>query len=38
MEQNYFVDMVKQVKDSGANLVLCQWGFDDEATHLLMQN
>ena len=38
MEQKYFVEMVKQVKDSGANLVLCQWGFDDEATHLLMQN
>lgn len=30
--------MVKQVKDSGANLVICQWGFDDEANHLLMQN
>jgi T-complex protein 1 subunit epsilon len=37
-EQQYFVDMVKQVKDSGANLVLCQWGFDDEANHLLMQS
>ena len=36
MEQNYFTDMVKRVKDSGANLVLCQWGFDDEANHLLM--
>jgi len=30
--------MVKQVKDSGANLVICQWGFDDEANHLLYQN
>lgn len=30
--------MVKKVKDSGANVVLCQWGFDDEANHLLMQN
>jgi T-complex protein 1 subunit epsilon len=38
MEQDYFVDMVKKVKDSGANVVLCQWGFDDEANHLLMQN
>jgi T-complex protein 1 subunit epsilon len=37
LEQQYFVDMVKKVKDSGANLVLCQWGFDDEANHLLMQ-
>jgi T-complex protein 1 subunit epsilon len=30
--------MVKKVKDSGANVVLCQWGFDDEANHLLMHN
>jgi len=26
------------VKDSGASIVLCQWGFDDEANHLLLQN
>lgn len=38
MEQDYFTDMVKKVKDSGANTVLCQWGFDDEANHLLMTN
>ena len=37
-EQKYFVDMVKKVKDSGANLVICQWGFDDEANHLLLAN
>ena len=37
-EQKYFTDMVQQVKDSGANLVICQWGFDDEANHLLLQN
>jgi len=37
-EQQYFHDMIKQVKDSGANLVICQWGFDDEANHLLLQN
>lgn len=37
-EQKYFVDMVQRVKESGANVVLCQWGFDDEANHLLMQN
>lgn len=36
-EQQYFRDMVQKVKDSGANLVLCQWGFDDEANHLLLQ-
>jgi T-complex protein 1 subunit epsilon len=29
--------MIKKVKDSGANLVICQWGFDDDANHLLMQ-
>jgi T-complex protein 1 subunit epsilon len=34
-ERKYFTDMVAAVKDSGANLVICQWGFDDEANHLL---
>jgi T-complex protein 1 subunit epsilon len=38
MEQKYFVDMVKKCKESGATVVLCQWGFDDEANHLLMQH
>lgn len=37
-EKEKFTDMIKRVKDSGANLVICQWGFDDEANHLLMQN
>ncbi|KAF7495663.1 T-complex protein 1 subunit epsilon [Sarcoptes scabiei] len=32
-----FDEMVQRVKDSGANLVICQWGFDDEANHLLLQ-
>lgn len=36
-EQQFFVDMVQKVKDSGCDLVICQWGFDDEANHLLMQ-
>lgn len=36
MEQQYFTDMVSRVKESGANVVLCQWGFDDEANHMLM--
>jgi len=35
-EQEYFVDMVRRVKETGANLVICQWGFDDEANHLLL--
>ena len=38
VEQNYFKNMVKKIKDSGCNLVICQWGFDDEANHLLYQN
>lgn len=37
-ERKYFTDMVQAVKDSGANLVICQWGFDDEANHLLYRN
>eukprot|EP00923_Selenidium_pygospionis_P010557 GHVN01018404.1.p1 GENE.GHVN01018404.1~~GHVN01018404.1.p1 ORF type:complete len:538 (+),score=96.82 GHVN01018404.1:79-1692(+) len=37
-EQKYFTDMVEMVEKSGANLVICQWGFDDEANHLLMQH
>ncbi|KER21898.1 hypothetical protein T265_09880 [Opisthorchis viverrini] len=36
-EQKKFQEMVKMVKDAGANLVICQWGFDDEANHLLLQ-
>lgn len=27
-----------QVKATGANLAICQWGFDDEANHLLLAN
>lgn len=37
-EKEKFQEMVAQVKACGANLVICQWGFDDEANHLLMQN
>merc|ERR1719220_3317186 len=36
-EQQYFTDMVNKCKDSGADVVMCQWGFDDEANHLLLQ-
>jgi T-complex protein 1 subunit epsilon len=36
-EQRYFTDMVAKIEASGANLVICQWGFDDEANHLLYQ-
>ena len=37
-EKGKFEDMINKVKDSGANLVICQWGFDDEANHMLLQN
>lgn len=37
-EKQYFLDMVQRCKDSGAGLIICQWGFDDEANHLLMHN
>ncbi|XP_078334538.1 T-complex protein 1 subunit epsilon-like isoform X1 [Crassostrea virginica] len=36
-ELEKFESMVQQVKDTGSNLVICQWGFDDEANHLLLQ-
>ena len=26
------------MKNTGANLAICQWGFDDEANHLLLTN
>lgn len=37
-ESKVFVDMIQKIKDSGATLAVCQWGFDDEANHLLFQN
>ncbi|XP_073534460.1 T-complex protein 1 subunit epsilon [Phyllobates terribilis] len=37
-EKEKFLEMVKQIKDTGANIAICQWGFDDEANHLLLQN
>merc|ERR1719168_86924 len=37
-EQAYFRTQIKALHDCGANLVICQWGFDDEANHLLYQN
>lgn len=36
-EQDKFKEMVSLVKNAGANLAICQWGFDDEANHLLYQ-
>eukprot|EP00758_Cryptobia_borreli_P004567 Tbor_TRINITY_DN4459_c0_g1::TRINITY_DN4459_c0_g1_i1::g.8015::m.8015/K09497/CCT5; T-complex protein 1 subunit epsilon len=37
-EQEYFKNEVKMCKDAGADLVICQWGFDDEANYLLYRN
>lgn len=36
-EVDTFLKMVQQVKEAGAGLAICQWGFDDEANHLLLQ-
>jgi hypothetical protein len=33
-----FWHFFSQIKNTGANLAICQWGFDDEANHLLLQN
>ncbi|CAK3893358.1 T-complex 1 subunit epsilon [Lecanosticta acicola] len=37
-EQAKFTEMIQQIKNTGANVVICQWGFDDEANHLLLTN
>lgn len=37
-EKHKFEEMIAQIKATGANLVICQWGFDDEANHLLLTN
>ncbi|CAD2216338.1 T-complex protein 1 subunit epsilon [Angomonas deanei] len=37
-EQEYFRKQVQQCKDSGADLIICQWGFDDEANYLLYRS
>eukprot|EP01059_Diplonema_ambulator_P029235 TRINITY_DN484_c0_g1_i1.p1 TRINITY_DN484_c0_g1~~TRINITY_DN484_c0_g1_i1.p1 ORF type:complete len:534 (+),score=236.01 TRINITY_DN484_c0_g1_i1:46-1647(+) len=38
IEQEYFTKQVQLCKDSGATLIICQWGFDDEANYLLLKN
>ena len=37
-EMEKFEEMIQHIKETGANLVICQWDFDDEANHLLLQN
>ena len=36
-EAEKFAKMISQVKEAGTTLAICQWGFDDEANHLLLQ-
>lgn len=38
LEQKYFKDMIEHLQKNGCNVALCQWGFEDEANHLLLQN
>lgn len=38
IEQKFFRDQIEWLQKAGANLVICQWGFDDEANHLLYQS
>lgn len=37
-ESSKFIQMIESIKNAGANLVICQWGFDDEANSLLLSN
>lgn len=37
-EIEFFYSIVSQLKNSGANVLVCQWGFDDEGNHLLLRN
>lgn len=37
-ESNKFLKMIDALKSCGANMVICQWGFDDEANSLLLSN
>lgn len=37
-ELEFFHKIISQIKKSGANVLICQWGFDDEGNHLLLRN
>jgi len=37
-ERDTFTKMIADLKKVNTGLVICQWGFDDEATHLLYHN
>uniref|UniRef100_A0A8C3LLJ8 T-complex protein 1 subunit epsilon n=1 Tax=Chrysolophus pictus TaxID=9089 RepID=A0A8C3LLJ8_CHRPC len=38
VDKDFSHPQMPKIKDTGANLAICQWGFDDEANHLLLQN
>jgi len=38
VEKQFFKEQVDKLKEVGATFVLCQWGFDYEANHLLYLN
>uniref|UniRef100_A0A3B1JWM8 T-complex protein 1 subunit epsilon n=1 Tax=Astyanax mexicanus TaxID=7994 RepID=A0A3B1JWM8_ASTMX len=38
VDKEFSHPQMPKVKENGANLAICQWGFDDEANHLLLQN
>lgn len=38
LEQAYFREQIDLLKKAGVTLVICQWGFDDEANYLLYRN
>lgn len=37
-EKESFMTMINSLKATNCNLAFCQWGFDDEANHLLLAN
>ncbi|KRH92833.1 T-complex protein 1, epsilon subunit [Pseudoloma neurophilia] len=37
-EKEKFIEMIRSLKNAGANFVFCQWGFDDEANGLLLEH
>ncbi|OWK02126.1 CCT5 [Cervus elaphus hippelaphus] len=38
VDKDFSHPQMPKIKETGANLAICQWGFDDEANHLLLQN
>ncbi|XP_073411823.1 T-complex protein 1 subunit epsilon isoform X2 [Dendrobates tinctorius] len=38
VDKEFSHPQMPKIKDTGANIAICQWGFDDEANHLLLQN